>query len=335
MKRRAKVAALLASYLCLIAAHQAMAQVSGAKQSIGPAAVWQPGAQLMENIRQECAPLSGPVFEDCFFSAMARSGATPEALAFTRGSGSLAYVREFLECGRVDVAFVAYPFRANENTGILLVNGYPAVIDVDKLNALPKSELQKDPLYSHLAEDFPQIAVWPGDRYSREDLAVENMPGGGQRFILGYRLLNGCHACELIGHARFAFVFNGLGNFTGITLISLDNKVEEKESTTASAGGGEEQLEAAVGESFSITLESNPTTGYKWELSDPVDTRIIKLVGSAFRAAESKLLGAGGREIWTFKAVGKGRTEIRMKYVRPWEKDIPPIETEVIKVNVH
>jgi predicted secreted protein len=38
------------------------------------------------------------------------------------------------------------------------------------------------------------------------------------------------------------------------------------------------------------------------------------------------MVGAGGSEIWTFKAVGRGRTVVRLKCVRPWEQDVPPVE---------
>jgi inhibitor of cysteine peptidase len=44
--------------------------------------------------------------------------------------------------------------------------------------------------------------------------------------------------------------------------------------------------------------------------------------------------GAGGTELWTFKAVGAGKTTIALNYARPWEKDIPPAKSETFTVDV-
>jgi len=93
-------------------------------------------------------------------------------------------------------------------------------------------------------------------------------------------------------------------------------------------------VETEVGLVFSITLESNPTTGYRWQLATPLDEKIIKLVGSKYVAPKAGRLGVGGKEVWTFKAVGRGKAEISLKYVRPWEKDVPPAQRQVISVEV-
>jgi len=85
--------------------------------------------------------------------------------------------------------------------------------------------------------------------------------------------------------------------------------------------------EVKPGKRFKITLESNRSTGYQWRLARPVDQKVVKLVGSGYQSPQVKLPGAGGKEIWTFEAVGRGRTEIAMQYVRPWEKGEPPART--------
>ena len=96
-----------------------------------------------------------------------------------------------------------------------------------------------------------------------------------------------------------------------------------------------EVINARAGENFIITLESNPTTGYSWQLAKPLDEKIVQLVGSEYVPSKTDLVGAGGMEKWTFLAVKKGTTRVSLKYVRPWEKDKPPAEenTFLIKVN--
>ena len=91
-----------------------------------------------------------------------------------------------------------------------------------------------------------------------------------------------------------------------------------------------EPIMVKAGQNFTIKMESNPTTGYGWQLSKALDNK-ISLVTNAFIPPDSKLCGAGGHELWTFKAIGEGQTDISMKYVRPWEKD-QPARTNVFTV---
>lgn len=92
-------------------------------------------------------------------------------------------------------------------------------------------------------------------------------------------------------------------------------------------------IDAKTGNEFSITLDSNPTTGYRWQLAKPLDESLVKLVGNEYQEPESSgAVGAGGKEIWTFKAVAEGKTAIAMKYVRSWEKNQPPAKRAKFEV---
>ena len=83
-----------------------------------------------------------------------------------------------------------------------------------------------------------------------------------------------------------------------------------------------EPIKVESGRIFAIRMASNPTTGYGWQLAGALD-RKITLVTNVFVPPAGKLLGAGGHEVWSFKAAGEGRAEICMQYVRPWETNQP------------
>ncbi len=87
-----------------------------------------------------------------------------------------------------------------------------------------------------------------------------------------------------------------------------------------------------AGTTFQVTLKSNPTTGYSWRLGAKPDKRLVTLQGSKFIAPQTKLVGAGGTEIWTFKALKRGKTKLSLEYARPWEKNIKPVETRLYEV---
>ncbi|TET09736.1 MAG: proteinase inhibitor [Actinobacteria bacterium] len=82
-------------------------------------------------------------------------------------------------------------------------------------------------------------------------------------------------------------------------------------------------FELEKGDRINIKLESNPTTGYEWILGGETDTSVVSLFDSKFvqTEKEEELVGAGGYEIFTFKAENSGQTEIILTYKRSWEEE--------------
>ncbi|HVN95769.1 MAG TPA: protease inhibitor I42 family protein [Syntrophorhabdaceae bacterium] len=114
--------------------------------------------------------------------------------------------------------------------------------------------------------------------------------------------------------------------------ISGDSK--ELPGKTSTYVDPKRAIQLKVGEAFSIVLDSNPATGYQWQLTAPPDDKIVRLVRSEYRASQTNLVGAGGEEIWTFSTVGPGQVTLAFKYMRPWEKDKEPERKALFKVYV-
>ncbi len=81
------------------------------------------------------------------------------------------------------------------------------------------------------------------------------------------------------------------------------------------------EIEVNAGDSFRVTLCSNPTTGFQWtETANITDGTVAEQVKHKFTSSGNKqLAGAAGQEIWTFKALKTGTTTISMEYSRPWQ----------------
>jgi predicted secreted protein len=310
--------------------------VEGRVNAVGKEAVWNADKQTLQAARQRCADFGSPQIEDCLADAIQSLGASNEAVSFTRSFGGGAFVRRFREAGRVDVAYVLYPLRANENHGILLVNGEPSIVDVDDIALLPKEGMEQDKVYGALKKAFPRVTLWPGDRSPKYPL-IELLPDGGQSFIVPYTLRNFCHACEVLGTAFFSFDFDKGGRLVSnrFQRIELPPKkaVQKNESPKEN-----EQIRFVVlaeeGKEFTVRLASNATTGYRWRPAGILDEHIVKLVKSQYVPFEGGGSGSGGEEVWTFLTVARGDTEITMEYVRPWEKSQSPVKTATIKVSV-
>lgn len=69
---------------------------------------------------------------------------------------------------------------------------------------------------------------------------------------------------------------------------------------------------------FTISLSSNPTTGYSWQIANNPDPEILVQKGHDYKSAynPTNMLGVGGTEYWRFQAVGVGYTKIRLIYMR-------------------
>jgi inhibitor of cysteine peptidase len=88
---------------------------------------------------------------------------------------------------------------------------------------------------------------------------------------------------------------------------------------------------------LTVTLESNPSTGYGWEWVDRQGS-ILEQIGEAeFTPRETgdpALVGAGGWEIFTFEAVSGGQMTLELVYRRPWEEGTEPLKTFSLQVVV-
>jgi len=94
--------------------------------------------------------------------------------------------------------------------------------------------------------------------------------------------------------------------------VDIDDFMEQKHIS--------KEVEVAADGSLTVTLGSNQTTGFKWELAEITDESVLEYVDDEYVPPEDTgVVGAGGKEVWTFTALKKGTTEVSMEYGRPWE----------------
>jgi inhibitor of cysteine peptidase len=86
-----------------------------------------------------------------------------------------------------------------------------------------------------------------------------------------------------------------------------------------------------VNKEFRVILKSNPTTGYSW--TPKFDPKYIQLVNSKYvpYKTSNNVVGSGGVQIFTFKAIKKGFSRITFEYQRSWET-VPPIKVETYNI---
>ncbi len=173
---------------------------------------------------------------------------------------------------------------------------------------------------------IPMIMVMPIyddiDQLSPEDVQVI-------AFVTNTGIMKGDDGCfrpeETLTRAELAQIFRQC-----LSVIQSQMTIDE-------AYNGHE-YRVAPGQEFVLSLESNPTTGYQWTFSNPVDKKILSEPQHEFRSAASAthpaVVGQGGRDYWTFKALQPGTTELKLVYSRPWESKMP-IRTFTVEVIVN
>lgn len=85
------------------------------------------------------------------------------------------------------------------------------------------------------------------------------------------------------------------------------------ELTADDAGG---TVSVRPGDEIVITLESNATTGFAWQLTGEPAGEVLEPVGSEYVEPENDLVGAGGAEVWRFRALAEGTTSLALTYMR-------------------
>jgi inhibitor of cysteine peptidase len=87
------------------------------------------------------------------------------------------------------------------------------------------------------------------------------------------------------------------------------------------------------GDTLVVALDGNMTTGYTWEML-PQDPAILQQVGAAEVTPDSTALGSGGKIALKFEAVQTGQAPLKLVYRRSFEKDVAPLNTFEVNVNV-
>jgi hypothetical protein len=204
----------------------AMAQSQSGHGKVGGSAVWQVPPSFLAAAHAACDNSAKAVDVECLIGQMVKAGGPAASVGFTRelyrqSHGELGIMTGFQNQSPVSFAWITYPLRANTNYGLLLVNGRPAIINVEDLKLLDRKGMEQSFQFQDLKNQFPQVDLWPGDRDGKEWPNSQAGPGGGMQFVVSYPLINGCHACARAGFAIFTWNFDAQGKFLGTTFMGM------------------------------------------------------------------------------------------------------------------
>jgi len=215
---------LLLAVVCFAECLLAQSQHGTGSAKLDGSSVWQVTQQFLGAAHAACDGSSQT--GECFIGQMSKAGAPTATVSFTRelykeSHGEFGIMTGFQDEGPVAFAWITYPLRANTNYGLLLVNGRPAIVNVEDLKLLDTKTMKRNFQFQDLKNQFPQVDVWPGDRDGLTWPDAQAGPNGGIQFVVAYPLLNGCHACARAGLAIFNWNFDAQGKFLGTTFQGM------------------------------------------------------------------------------------------------------------------
>jgi len=108
-------------------------------------------------------------------------------------------------------------------------------------------------------------------------------------------------------------------------------RVSELPPATLLEGDSGRAIEVERGQRVFFVLGANRTTGYDWALDS--GPGLLTSLGNPVYA-QGAVAGAGGTEIWTFRASGSGKQEVVFRYHRPLERDVPAAKTASYTISV-
>src|ERR1700704_6210592 len=212
--------ASVATFLQVQASHETDDQ-------FGEDAVWSASTDELNEIGKACKSPQSNAYDQCFIDEMG-GYASSEAVAFSQlltaqKTPRVGYLTGIREAGLVDLGYVIYPGAGTSIPGWVLLNGVPALVNVDDLAVLPQSQMENDPQFAALRKIHPQLKL-AVDKYQRTPETsppIQSLADGAQRFVLPYSLREDCANCAPIAQPIFGFDFDASGAFLGAKFIAI------------------------------------------------------------------------------------------------------------------
>jgi inhibitor of cysteine peptidase len=139
------------------------------------------------------------------------------------------------------------------------------------------------------------------------------------------------------------------------TVTSVDNSTTADTATHSTATDASADAAAAklalteadngksytvkVGDTISVVLAGNPTTGYLWEsaMAEEVSPLLTLNGGEATYTPDNvgtNVVGSGGKYTFIFTAAAAGQVELKLKYWRSFEAQAEPLQTFGVTITI-
>ncbi|UTL82214.1 protease inhibitor I42 family protein [Pseudomonas putida] len=121
-----------------------------------------------------------------------------------------------------------------------------------------------------------------------------------------------------------------------LSLVLLSACAQQPRQTVELDAESECPKHLQVGQPLTLTLPSNPSTGYRWLVQNPA-SNILRSLGPEVYSApeEAGIVGSAGMSTWRFEARAAGEGHLVLGYQQPWAPEVRPVQTFDCAVRVN
>lgn len=120
--------------------------------------------------------------------------------------------------------------------------------------------------------------------------------------------------------------------FVACSPSSSTEEIDPAGNTRPAISDPAQLIEVQAGDVFHIVIDSNPTTGYHWEIVGELSG--VEFISTEYTADEPIVTGSGGVDVWTFTAVSAGETQITLGSYPPDSTVTEPEQTVTFQIVV-
>ncbi|MBU0512870.1 MAG: protease inhibitor I42 family protein [Chloroflexi bacterium] len=115
----------------------------------------------------------------------------------------------------------------------------------------------------------------------------------------------------------------------------LDLQIDSKASEIMiDSDDRDSQIDMTMGQVLIVSLPSNPTTGFQWEVAEIDGVVLQQGEATDYEASQPVLEGSGGVETFYFEAKSAGQITLKLIYHRSWEEGVDPVDEFSVSVVV-
>lgn len=107
-----------------------------------------------------------------------------------------------------------------------------------------------------------------------------------------------------------------------LLLMACGTQTTEPKTVKVTEDDDNSSLDLRVTDVLEVTLESNPTTGYQWEMIGDV-SYYLRQLGKVEYEPRGNSMGSGGSNILRFEAIRTGKMKLEFVYRQPFNKEGP------------
>lgn len=102
------------------------------------------------------------------------------------------------------------------------------------------------------------------------------------------------------------------------------------------SGQGDCPKKLVVGQTLLVMLPTNPTTGFRWSITDPAASVLKSLGPEVYSNPEDAgVVGGAGQSTWRYLVSTAGSAHLKMAYQQPWAPEVVPEQTFDCAIDVN